>query len=245
MLISLLLLACGSPAPSTPTPTTPAPTTGAAADDTFANVAPAKVLEVVDCADRALARVQEAQWVFWVSLPKQPLQVGDPLLLGKGPLQKAVTCGETTYNDVVVIEQAKVVTAEQAQAALGLKPPEGGLSIAEVVAKRAELAGKPVKVRGRVVKLNKGIFGKNWMHIVDGSQAEGTSRSPATPSPRSGRSSSPLRPSRLIRTSGSATSTARSWRTPRSPSSDPRLCLAGLWPMMDGPTDMEVWCALS
>ena len=170
MLISLLLLACGSPAPATPTPTTPAPTTGAAADDTFANVAPAKVLEVVDCADRALARVQEAQWVFWVSLPKQPLQVGDQLLLGKGPLQKAVTCGEATYNDVVVIEQAKVVTAEQVQAALGLKPPEGGLSIAEVVAKRAELAGKPVTVRGRVVKLNKGIFGKNWMHIVDGSQ---------------------------------------------------------------------------
>ncbi|MBK9370488.1 MAG: hypothetical protein IPN01_30050 [Deltaproteobacteria bacterium] len=71
MLIPLLLLACGSPAPSTPTPT-PAPPETAAADDTFANVAPAKVLEVVDCADRALARVQEAQWVFWVSLPKQP-----------------------------------------------------------------------------------------------------------------------------------------------------------------------------
>ena len=174
MLISLLLLACGSPAPTTPTPTTPTPPAASpAADDSFANVAPAKVLEVVDCADRTLARVQEAQWVFWVSLPKQPLQVGDPLLLGKGPLQKVVTCGEATYNDVVVIEQAKVVTAEQVQAALGLKPPEGGLSIAEVVAKRAELAGKPVKVRGRVVKLNKGIFGKNWMHIVDGSQAEG------------------------------------------------------------------------
>ncbi len=31
------------------------------------------------------------------------------------------------------------------------------------------LAGKPVSVRGKVVKYNANILGKNWLHIQDGS----------------------------------------------------------------------------
>jgi len=49
-----------------------------------------------------------------------------------------------------------------------MPPPEGGLSVADVWAKRAALAGKAVTVRGTVVKFNGGIMGRNWMHIQDG-----------------------------------------------------------------------------
>lgn len=47
--------------------------------------------------------------------------------------------------------------------------PPGGLSIAEVFAKRASLAGKDVTVRGKVVKANNQILGRNWIHLQDGS----------------------------------------------------------------------------
>ena len=51
--------------------------------------------------------------------------------------------------------------------------PEGR-TIAELHAQRASLAGKPVAVRGKVVKFNGGIMGKNWLHLRDGSgTAEG------------------------------------------------------------------------
>lgn len=51
--------------------------------------------------------------------------------------------------------------------------PEGR-TIAELFAQRASLAGKPVAVRGKVVKFNGGIMGKNWLHLRDGSgTAEG------------------------------------------------------------------------
>jgi hypothetical protein len=43
-----------------------------------------------------------------------------------------------------------------------------------VFAEKASLAGKPVTVRGKVVKVNGGIMGKNWLHVRDGSGAEGT-----------------------------------------------------------------------
>ena len=34
--------------------------------------------------------------------------------------------------------------------------------------KSAELKDKPVLVRGRIVKYNQGIMGKNWIHLRDG-----------------------------------------------------------------------------
>jgi hypothetical protein len=51
----------------------------------------------------------------------------------------------------------------------GITKPDGGRTIAEVWTARASLAGSPVAVRGRVVKYNSGIMGRNWLHIQDGS----------------------------------------------------------------------------
>jgi hypothetical protein len=42
-------------------------------------------------------------------------------------------------------------------------------TVEEIVAKRAELKDQPVLVRGKVVKFNPEIMGKNWVHLRDGS----------------------------------------------------------------------------
>ena len=42
-------------------------------------------------------------------------------------------------------------------------------TVAEIITKRTELKDKPVVVRGKVVKYNPGIMGKNWIHLRDGS----------------------------------------------------------------------------
>lgn len=42
-------------------------------------------------------------------------------------------------------------------------------TVAEIMTKGAELKDKPVLVRGKVVKYNPGIMGKNWIHLRDGS----------------------------------------------------------------------------
>ncbi|HET6437959.1 MAG TPA: hypothetical protein VFG59_07855 [Anaeromyxobacter sp.] len=46
-------------------------------------------------------------------------------------------------------------------------------TIAEVFAQKAALAGKTVTVRGKVVKYNPGIMGKNWIHLRDGTGTSG------------------------------------------------------------------------
>lgn len=48
-------------------------------------------------------------------------------------------------------------------------PGEAGRTVAEVFAQHNELAGKPVSVRAKVVKVTEQILGKNWLHVQDGS----------------------------------------------------------------------------
>lgn len=53
---------------------------------------------------------------------------------------------------------------------------ENARTVEEIVSKRADLKDKPVLVRGKVVKYNPEIMGKNWVHLRDGtgSAADGT-----------------------------------------------------------------------
>jgi hypothetical protein len=46
--------------------------------------------------------------------------------------------------------------------------------VADLFAKKKELAGKPVTVVGKVVKFNANIMGTNWLHVQDGSGEAGT-----------------------------------------------------------------------
>ena len=54
-----------------------------------------------------------------------------------------------------------------------IKKVDGGFTIQECFNQKASLKGKTVKVRGKVVKYNSGIMGKNWIHIQDGTGAAG------------------------------------------------------------------------
>ena len=55
----------------------------------------------------------------------------------------------------------------------GIEPAEGGKTVQEIWSRRQELAGSVVRVRGRVVKCTSGVMGRNWLHLRDGSGAQG------------------------------------------------------------------------
>lgn len=52
--------------------------------------------------------------------------------------------------------------------------PSAVQSVEDLFAKTAELGGKTVTIKGKVVKFSAGIMGKNWIHIQDGSGGPGT-----------------------------------------------------------------------
>ena len=45
---------------------------------------------------------------------------------------------------------------------------ENGYTIDELFTNRKELSGKTITVRGKVIKINMNIMGKNWIHLQDG-----------------------------------------------------------------------------
>ena len=51
---------------------------------------------------------------------------------------------------------------------------EGGITIAELYAGKDSYAGKTVKIRGEVVKFNPEIMEKNWVHLQDGTNSNGS-----------------------------------------------------------------------
>jgi hypothetical protein len=55
----------------------------------------------------------------------------------------------------------------------GIAKAEGGKTIGEIYDSAADLDGKIVIVRGKVVKTNFGVMGKNWFHLRDGSAGAG------------------------------------------------------------------------
>lgn len=58
-------------------------------------------------------------------------------------------------------------------AAFAADPPVK--TVAQVFAESEGLNGKQITVRGKVVKFNSGILGRNFVHIQDGTGKEGTS----------------------------------------------------------------------
>lgn len=49
----------------------------------------------------------------------------------------------------------------------------GGISIAELYANKTKYEGKTVKIKGQVTKFSPEIMEKNWVHLQDGSEADG------------------------------------------------------------------------
>lgn len=51
---------------------------------------------------------------------------------------------------------------------ISVAPVEGGITIEKLFDDRSSYEGKQVKIKGKVVKVNNGIMGRNWVHIQDG-----------------------------------------------------------------------------
>jgi hypothetical protein len=60
-------------------------------------------------------------------------------------------------------------TVEGADAKVAKASGPNAKTVAEIITQAAGLKDKTVLVRGKVVKYNAGIMGKNWIHLRDGS----------------------------------------------------------------------------
>lgn len=166
-----------------------------------ANLIAGKVVETMNAASYTYVQVETGGQKVWAAAPQFTVKVGDTVSIGDArpmPNYHSKTLNRTfdvVYfsGDVRVNGQRPAQEPVAASADLpaghptpgakagqaapdlaGIKKAANGQTVAEIYGDKAKLTGKPVAVRGRVVKFNAMIMGKNWIHIRDGSGAEGT-----------------------------------------------------------------------
>ena len=146
------------------------------------------VLETMNAANYTYVHVKTGSGDIWAASSQFKVAVGDKVVV---PLEMPMENFHSTSlkRDFPLIYFSSRITKEgEAPAAMGgalppghnpmgsaraevtevIPQPAGGTTVASVWANGKALSGKSVTVRGKVVKFNGGILGRNWMHIQDG-----------------------------------------------------------------------------
>lgn len=98
---------------------------------------------------------------FINNISKTPIESGVPEAMGA----MGAVGGQQGHSGKVAAEQNSSVQLEK---------KSGEITIADVFAKRADFSAKEIEIRGIVVKVNKEVMGKNWIHIQDGTNDNGS-----------------------------------------------------------------------
>ena len=150
------------------------------------------VIETMNAAGYTYVHVDMGSEKIWAAAPVVQVKVGDQVVIPEGtPMRNYHS--KTLKRDFAVIYFVGSILNEPGGALAkgtgmpaghpptavsstppqidvsGVKKADGGMTIGELYAKKANLSGKEVTLRGKVVKFNAQIMGKNWLHVRDGS----------------------------------------------------------------------------
>jgi hypothetical protein len=187
---------------TTPSPTNKTSSSTDSRASTHSQRFSGKVVETMDASNYTYVLVDTGKEKQWAAAPQFPVKVGDPITIEDGiPMSNHHSKTLNRDFDVVYFTGRAIVgapgpgapsgkaslpqghppltgTGSSAPSAkvdlTGIKKAEGGKTIAEIYASKPQIAGKEIKVRGKVVKYNAMIMGKNWVHLQDGSGTEGS-----------------------------------------------------------------------
>jgi hypothetical protein len=146
------------------------------------------VEEKLNASNYSYLKVSENGNSYWIAVPTMDVNPGEKINYSKFmEMQnfKSETLGRT-FESVLFVDDAskgesgqniasphsKISTGKDAS--IKVEPLKDGYSIEQIYNKKSSLVNKVVKVKGVVVKINKGIMGTNWIHIQDGTGKDGT-----------------------------------------------------------------------
>lgn len=155
-----------------------------------------QVVETMNSGGYTYVLVETGKGKAWATAPQFAVKKGDSVVVPPGmPMQnyRSQTLNRE-FELVYFVGAIKVAGAGQAAGqpqmpaghpaaaaagkpavdASGVKTAEGGKTVQEIFTGKAELSGKEVTLRGKVVKVSRQIMDRNWLHIQDGTGGNGT-----------------------------------------------------------------------
>jgi len=155
-----------------------------------ATVVKGEVIEVKDVQSYTYLHLKTKDGESWAAVNKAPVRKGAEVTIENVTVMKnfeskslkktfptiffgtlAGTGGSAAGagNDMATAHSGLVKTTDNGDIHVPKASGANARSVADIMTKGAELKDKPVVVRGKVVKYNPEIMGKNWIHLRDGS----------------------------------------------------------------------------
>ena len=143
-----------------------------------------KVTQTMDVSQYTYVEIDTGGALVWVAGPVTQVKVGDAVEVSGG-IQMANFRSNTlerTFEKIHLVSAIRVKSQQKASSesapgggdagaesrVSGIERIEGGHTVGEIIAGRTSLAGSEVAVRGKVIKMNASIMGRNWLHLADG-----------------------------------------------------------------------------
>lgn len=151
-----------------------------------------EVTEVIQASNYTYLKVKDKIAERWVAVTKQDINVGDVFYYDGAMLMNNFTSKDLgrTFDEIFFVSQISktpIIREKmgggmpahsgkveiQKLSTVTLEKAKGEITIADVFEKRTEFAAKEFEIKGIVVKINKQVMGKNWIHIQDGTDSNG------------------------------------------------------------------------
>jgi len=140
-----------------------------------------KVVETMNSGGYTYVLVDKDGAKTWVALPQSAIAV-DSVIACKPGMEMSnfkSTSLNRSFESIVFSEGLAPVGPVAAPAPAAASAPSEAITVSkaeganaqtvsEIFEKKDALANKPVAVQGKVVKISRGIMGKNWITLVDG-----------------------------------------------------------------------------
>ena len=146
------------------------------------------ISESTDGGTYTYLNVEENGNKYWMAIPNTEVKVGDTYYYDGGMRMENFESKqlEKTFDEIIFADNIRTTEKAPVQkqvnphanidttdvVEINIEKAENGISLEELFTNKKSLSGKSIVVRGKVVKLNKEILDRNWVHIVDGTKFE-------------------------------------------------------------------------
>ena len=145
-----------------------------------------KVIDKIPAKGYTYLQVTENKNDFWIAVPTMEIEIGETVYFSRFMIMEDFRSDniDKSFDQILFVEDARksptpdemkkihsgVQSTEKEE--IKIEPLSGGKTIQQIYSGKSELNGEVVKVKGKVVKFNRQIMKRNWIHIQDGTGGE-------------------------------------------------------------------------
>jgi len=141
-----------------------------------------KVIDKIPAKGYTYLQVTENKEDFWIAVPTMEIEIGETVYFSRYMVMEDFRSDniDKSFDQILFVEDARksptpdemkkihsgIQSTEKED--IKIEPISDGKTIQQIYSDKSNLNGEVVKVKGKVVKFNKQIMKRNWIHIQDG-----------------------------------------------------------------------------